>query len=88
MNDPLYTIVSLADLILTLLTYAIIGQAILSWIRPNPNNYFVRLLNKITDPILGPLERLIPPFGGLSITPIIAIVGLQFIKGLLPRLLY
>ncbi len=88
MNDPLYTIVSLADWILTLLTYAIIGQAILSWIRPDPNNYFVRLLNKITDPILRPLERLIPPFGGLSITPIIAIVGLQFIQGLLPRLLY
>lgn len=87
MNSPATAILSLANLVITVVTYAIIAQAVLSWIQPDPRNSLVRLLNRITDPILGPLDRMIPSFGGLNITPIIAIVILQFIQNLLPRLL-
>ena len=87
MNNPASAILSLANLVLTILTYAIIAEAVLSWIQPDPRNTLVRLLHKISDPILGPLDRLIPPLGGLNITPLIAIVLLQFIQNLLPRLL-
>ena len=87
MNDPLYTVVNILNTILSLLTYAIIIRAVLSWVRPNPNNPLVRLLNKVTDPIMKPLERIIPPLGGLDISPIIAIVLIQLVQRLLPRLL-
>lgn len=87
MNSPAASILSLANLVITVLTYAIIADAVLSWIQPDPRNPFVRLLHKVTDPILGPLNRVIPSFGGLNISPVIAIVILQFIQNLLPRLL-
>jgi YggT family protein len=87
MNDPLYTVVNILNTILSLLTYAIIIRAVLSWVRPNPNNPLVRLLNKVTDPIMKPLERIIPPLGGLDITPVIAIVLIQVVQRFLPRLL-
>ncbi len=87
MSNPASAILSLANLVLTVLTYAIIAQAVLSWFQPDLRNPFVRLLHKLTDPIMGPLDRLIPSFGGLNVTPLIAIVILQFIQNLLPRLL-
>lgn len=87
MDDPLYAIISLANIVLSILTYAIVIKAVMSWVRPDPNNFFVRLLNKITDPILKPLDRLIPSMGGLSVTPIVAILILQLIQNSLPRLL-
>jgi len=87
MNDSLSAVIGLANIVLSVLTYAIVIKAVLSWIRPDPNNFFVRLLDKITDPILNPLDRIIPPMGGLIITPFVAILILQFIQNSLPQLL-
>ncbi|MBU2510072.1 YggT family protein [bacterium] len=87
MNDPVYVVVRLLNFALTLLTFAIIGRAILSWIQPDPRHPVSRWLRKITDPILNPLGKIIPPIAGLDITPIIAIVLIQFVQNLLPRLL-
>lgn len=87
MNDPLYMVFNIISTILSLLTYAIIIRALLSWIKPNPNNPLVRLLIKVTDPIMRPLERIIPPLGGLDISPFIAIILIQLVQRFLPRLL-
>ncbi len=87
MNDPIYLIFKILNFALTLLTLAIIARAVMSWIQPDPRNTLVRWLNKITDPILNPLGRIIPPIAGLDFTPIIAIVLIQFVQNLLPRLM-
>jgi YggT family protein len=87
MKDSMDTIVTLIDGILTLLTYAVILRAVVSWIRPNPQNPLVLLLRRVTDPILNPLERLIPPMGGIDFTPVVAIILIQLVQGFIPRLL-
>ncbi len=73
-------ILSFADtlkLILQTLFYAIILQAILSWVQPNsPVNL---LLYKINAPIMRPIQRVIPPIGGMDITPIPAMILLQLL---------
>ena len=59
----------------------------MSWFPTSPNNRFVIMLYQVTDPILDPLRRLIPPLGGtIDITPIIAIVLLQVIAEFVGRL--
>ena len=83
----MHSLIDLLSAILTLFTYAVVARAVLSWIRPNPYNPLVRFLNRITDPIMRPLERLIPPIGGLDVTPIVAIVLIQLIRKSLPMLL-
>jgi YggT family protein len=87
MNNPLYALIGLVRFALTLLTYAIIIRAVLSWIRPDPRNMLVQLLVKVTDPVLRPLERFIPPIAGLDITPLVAIILIQAVQYLLPALL-
>lgn len=64
-------------LIITTFFYAILLQAIVSWIQPqSPINY---ILIKFCSPILRPLQRIIPPINGFDITPIPAFIILQLL---------
>lgn len=83
-------ILALVDMLKILINtffYAILLQAILSWIPtgPNPATF---LMMQITSPILRPMQRLIPPIGGFDISPIPAMIILQLINILLVSPLY
>lgn len=57
--------------------YAIIAQAILSWFQPHsPFNY---MLYQFTSPIMRPIQRVVPPIGGIDISPIPALILLQLV---------
>lgn len=60
----------------TLMFYAIIVQIIASWIANGPSPV-LEVVYHITSPILKPFQRIIPPIGGLDLTPIIAILALK-----------
>jgi YggT family protein len=57
--------------------YAIVLQAILSWMQPYSD--VNRLLALFTSPIMRPLHRVIPTVGGFDITPIPALILLQLL---------
>lgn len=61
--------------------WVIIIRALLSWVSPDPHNPIVRLLTQVTEPVLRPLRRLVPPYktGGLDLSPLIAILLIQLI---------
>ena len=71
--------------LLEILIWAIIINAVASWLVAfnvvNPRNRVVnmilRSLDAVTRPILWPLRKVIPPLGGLDITPIIALLIIQ-----------
>jgi YggT family protein len=91
-----YAIAWLINTIIGLLIFLIIAQAILSWLVAfnvvNVRNGFVynvvKFLDRITDPLLRPLRRFIPSFGGIDITPVILLLGLQFLQIVLNREVY
>ena len=86
-------IVWLVNAVITLMVWAIIGSAILSWLFAfdviNHRNRFVNqlatFLDTVTRPILEPFRRIIPPLGGIDISPIVVILLLQFISVLFNR---
>ncbi len=63
------------------LAFAIFARAILSWLPIDQNGPVVQALHMITDPVLDPLRRVIPPIGMLDLTPMIAMLLLFFIAG-------
>jgi YggT family protein len=67
-------------LALNIFIFAIIIQAILSWINPDPYNPVTGVLFSITRPVLQPVRRWIKPIEGLDLSPLFAIIGLMFIK--------
>ena len=63
---------------------AIIVRLVLSWFPLSPGSVMERVndvLRRVTDPLLEPLRRVIPPLGPIDISPMIAIIGLQLVVG-------
>jgi len=73
------------NLLFEVLTIAIFIRVILSWVSPRPNALTV-ILEKITEPILAPLRRIIPKAGMFDLTPMVAIIILQIIAAVLSRI--
>lgn len=71
------------DLLFNILIFAIIGRALLSWFNVGPGHPIGRVLYEITEPILGPMRRVIPMIGMIDISPIVAILLLNFLQNLL-----
>lgn len=66
-----YFIVSLIRVYMIL----ILIRVIISWIRPNPRNPLVQVIYNLTEPVLSPIRRIVPPIGGtVDISPIILFV--------------
>ena len=72
----------LIDRLLTLSSWIIIIRAVLSWVSPDPSNPLMRVLNGITEPVLAPLRKLVPPekLAGMDVSPLIAIFLIQVIQ--------
>jgi YggT family protein len=87
------TVARIISLLFQLYEFLILIRVLLSWINVNPyrptiDHPLVRLLHQITDPVLLPLRRIIPPIGGmLDITPIVALIGLEIIRQVIVSLL-
>jgi YggT family protein len=83
-------LVNLLVLVLYLYTWVIILRAVISWVRPDPDNPFITILITITEPVLKPLRAIIPPraLAGIDVSPILAIVLIQIVRYLLLALAY
>ena len=80
--------IELVALIINIFFFAIIVHVVLSWISQGGSNPIALLLFSLTQPILKPIQRFVPPIGGLDLSPVVAIIGLQLLKLLiLPPLL-
>ncbi len=73
------------------LIYALLwARIILSFIRPDPYHPtwgpIVRGVYDVTEPILGPIRRLLPPMGGLDFSPLIVFLLLRLLQGVVINL--
>ena len=67
--------------VLRLYFWVLLIRALVSWVSPDPSNPIVRTLVLVTEPVLKPLRRLVPPhkLGGLDLSPLIAMLLVQFL---------
>jgi YggT family protein len=72
-------------------TWVVIAAVIMSWLVAfgvvNTYNRYARsavqLLDALTEPVFRQVRRVIPPIGGLDISPLIVLIGLQFLSYLI-----
>ncbi len=69
---------------INLFFFAIIIRVIQSWVSPGAHSPITAVIWAITEPLLGPVRRLIPDIGGLDISPLFVIIGLQALRMLIP----
>ena len=78
----LLSLFNVADLLLRVLSYIIIAQAIISWLVAfnviNTHSDFMRsfltALDRITEPLYRPIRRILPDFGGIDFSPIVVLL--------------
>ena len=83
--------------LINLYEIVILVRAVISWVGPDPRNPIVLFLHRITEPVLKPLRKLVPPqkLGGIDLSPVVAFLILELVKyglflsfGLRPRFFF
>jgi YggT family protein len=80
---PLSDLASVINLVFTVLTIALLGRAVLSWFDPGMRSIVGRILFDVTEPIVRPIRRVVPPIGMIDLSLFIAILVVQLIARLL-----
>jgi YggT family protein len=75
-----WAIAELVALVLNIFLFAIVVQAILSWVSTGRYSPASAVLDSLTAPLLRPLRRAIPPVGALDLTPLLVAIGLVLLK--------
>ncbi len=84
----LIAVARVADILLTIYLYMIIGRAIISWVNADPYNPIVSFLYRATEPVLARIRRKIPYLGGLDISPMVVILLIMFFQKFAVNSLY
>jgi YggT family protein len=90
MNSLIVLMADAVDFVVKIYIFIIIARAIISWVRPNPYNPAVRLLYRLTEPILHPIRNALMKFTGnigLDFSPFIAIIFLYIFRAILLKIL-
>ena len=84
MIGPAFVRAGLAVFIYAITGYkwVVVIRALVSWVSPDPANPIVRALVVVTEPVLRPFRRLIPPArtGNIDFSPVFAFLPLQFLE--------
>lgn len=86
-------VVTAISFLFQLYSFLILIRVLLSWVNTNPyqsrlDHPALRLLYQITDPLLRPIQRIIPPIGGtIDISPIVALILLEIARRIVVSLL-
>ena len=92
----IFALLSTLNLILSLVWWVFLIMIIMSWLISfnviNTRNQAVaaiwRAINQVTDPILRPIRRILPPMGGLDLSPIVVFIIIFFLQQLIANYAY
>ena len=78
-----FAIIKLCMTLLTTYFFLIIASVILSWVGQGLRHPFVPLLYQLTEPVLRPIRRVIPPIAGIDLSALFALIAIRFLIHLL-----
>jgi len=79
----LWAIPELINLLLNIILFAVFIQVVLSWVNPGGHNPALSLLYSITEPVMRPARKMVPPISGLDLSPMLVMIGIVLLKMLL-----
>jgi YggT family protein len=71
--------------LIDLYAIVVLAAVVLTWIRLSPGNPVLQFVQTLTEPVLAPARRIIPPLGGVDISPMLVMIALQAIRSVLVR---
>ncbi len=81
----MYYLANVINFLFTAFNFIILIRVVLSWVNVDPYNPLVRMIYQITEPVLAPIRRIVPPMAGLDFSPLIAWIGGEILRQLILR---
>lgn len=79
----IWGVLGVAGLLLSMYFFALLAVIILSWVAAGSNNPLVYLLYQLTEPVMAPFRKILPPIGGLDLSPILLFMVINVLRILL-----
>jgi YggT family protein len=79
-GNVLSALATVIHYVLEIYIYVIVARALISWVSPDPWNPIVQFLEKVTEPALAPIRRIIGRRVGLDLSPFVLILILIFLQ--------
>lgn len=76
----LWSALGVIGLLVNIYFFALLGMIILSWIAPGSGHPAIHLLFQITEPVMAPFRKLLPPMGGMDFSPILMFILINVIQ--------
>ena len=88
LGEIIRSLALLISLVLNIVYFLLVARIILSWVGADTYNEILRIIYKVTDPILAPFRRLPLQAGGIDFSPIVAFIALNVVKSFVVNILY
>jgi YggT family protein len=69
--------------LIDLYSLVLLVTVVMSWLPVDRRNPLTTLLDGLTEPVLAPIRRALPPMGGVDLSPMVLLIVLQFLKRVL-----
>lgn len=79
----IWSVIGLCSALLNLYFFAIIGNIIMSWVAQGGAHPAAQLLYQITEPVMAPFRKILPPMGGLDLSPIFVFLCIKVLEVIL-----
>jgi YggT family protein len=79
-NIVVWSLVAIFALIIKVYFWGMLITVIASWIAPNSYNPALILINQILEPVIRPIRQKMPDMGGLDLSPIVILLGIQIVE--------
>ncbi len=88
LSNFIIALAKVIDIILTAYLWIIVARALISWVNPDPGNKIVIFLYRVTEPVLGPIRRMIPRHSlPIDFSPLIVLLIIIFLQSFLVQTL-
>lgn len=74
------SLIGIAAYLVKIYFFAILAMIILSWVAPGGNSPALGLLFQLTEPVMAPFRKVLPPMGGLDLSPIFVFILINIIQ--------
>ena len=89
-GNILFALARVLDTLLSLYFWIVIIAALITWVRPDPYSPVVRMLNRLTEPVLYRIRKWLPftYMNGLDLSPVVVLVIIQLIQSIIVKSLF
>ncbi len=77
------SLIELIQLLINVYFFSILIQVILSWVQPGQSSPVTLLLWQLTEPVMRPARKMLPPMSGMDLSPMIVLLGLKIVEMLI-----